>query len=407
MGSARYLLMLVSVAAMLTGALAATNLAIDPYRVRSRAAPSAGQGALDERPGAFWRVAAAVRSNPPRTVILGTSRAQNALRVDHPGFGADDAPVANLALAAASIDQLRLVLVHAHSVSGVRKAIVGLDLESVLGGVRSDFDAAALSGNPDSEPAWLARVRTTLSWSAFMASLTEVRNSGAPVGPNDHDRKLEELGGQRGLFWITEFNNFYARLADLFPRKGGPSMSKSDPRFRQSLVAFRELLRYAHTQGIDLRLFISPVHARYLEWYRRVGWWPLFEDWKRELVAAIAQESRGHPGQSSFPLWDFSGFHPMASEPVPRLGDLTTRMTWYQESSHYSPALGDMVLTRVLGAARFEAIPLHDVRIDDSNIEGHLARLAIEAAGYRAALPGETANVGEMVAYLRRIARTR
>lgn len=219
------------------------------------------------------------------------------------------------------------------------------------------------------------------------------------------DAMLQDFDGQRGIIWAAEFNNFYSRLPYLFP-PGPPGLRwNADKRRAAAMASFRGLLDYARREGIELRMFISPVHARYLEWYQRVGWWPLFEAWKRGLVDAIEAESTAASGRPAFALWDFSGFHALAAEPVPRVGDRSTRMRWYRDTSHYSPELGNLILDRVLGRPVPDGSPLPDARISRATIDRHLAGIRMGAVEYRLSQPGEVANVGEMLTYLRRVAR--
>lgn len=407
MSTSRYLILVVVLSLVMLGLVAATNARLDPYGLAQAASLSdEDRGIKRERPGAFVRKASHAYALRPRAIILGTSRAQGALDVRHLGFVPDDAPVMNLALGALSIEQMRLLLMHAHAISAPRKAIIGLDLESFLGRGRPDFDSAALAGNPDSEPRWLVRVRASLSRHALAAGLAASTGIGRPDERPGFDDMLKELDGQRGVVWVTEFNNFYAQLAQLFPQSDMGNVWQADAKLKAAMEAFRSLLRFARAHDIDLRLFISPVHARYLDWYRHVGWWPMFQQWKRELVAAIAEDAQAHPGAQPVPLWDFSGFHPVATETVPRLGDLDTRMHWYLESSHYSSATGKLILDHVLGYGRSaESSPLPNQRIHRGNIDMHLARLSMDAERYRIAAPGEARNVREMVGYLRRFAR--
>ena len=388
--------------------MAAVNRFVDPYRLRVlERTPQA----LTEAQGAFLHTALAVAAVKPKAVILGTSRAANALEASHPRFRPDDAPVMNLALGAASIRQTRLMLVHAHESSGVRKAVIGLDLEAFLGASRPDFEPAALRGNRDSEPEWIVLVRAMTSRDMFFAAIGSwagglVAANAKPDAAAPKDRfqdRLNSLEGQRGLVWITEFNNFYAQLPLLFP--GASDAWRADGRRANAMRDFRELLDYARANDIELRMFVSPVHARYLEWYRRVGWWPLFENCKRALAESLQEEAKGAPARRPFTIWDFSGFHPLATEPVPRIGDLRSRMRWYWESSHYSRATGDLILDAVLRSGHAASSPLPDVTIDSSTIEQHLNALRVDADRYRQAFPGEAANVAEMVRYLRRIAR--
>jgi hypothetical protein len=413
-----YLILSFGLTAVLTGGIAAVNAHLDPYGLSAAGRGGAYEGVAGaERSGSFWQKALAVRDARPRSVILGTSRADGGIDTRHPGFSAQDAPVFNLALGGLSVDQMRLLLIHAHAISPVRKAVIGLDLEAFLGGGRTDFDPAGLEGNPETEPYSLVRLRLALSRETLSASLARwaALMSAEPVAGAARERsdpqprrvsdELIRQFGQRGLSAVTEFNNFYSRLPVLFPRWLPATRWSDDPRRAATMTAFRDLLGYARQEGIELRMFISPVHARYLEWYRQVGWWPLFEAWKRSLVAAIDDESRANPGRPAFPLWDFGGFHALATEPVPKMGDLSTRMRWYLESSHYSPELGDLVLDRVLGAPGAGASPLPDLRIDAATIDRHLSMLRSQAEEYRYTHPGEVGNVSEMIAYLRRVAR--
>jgi hypothetical protein len=218
---------------------------------------------------------------------------------------------------------------------------------------------------------------------------------------------LKELEGQRLVFRLAELRNFHARPAELFPRWSADSRWEGEPRRAASMQSFRELLSFAREEGIDLRLFISPVHARYLEAYRRVGWWPLFEAWKRALVASLDKEARLHQQRRPFPLWDFSGFNRVTMEVVPARDDLKTTMRWYIESSHYSRELGNVVLDSVLAGkpapARGDSAP--GVLIDATNIEPHLQRIRRDADAYRSEFPAEAAEVAEIVQFIRRSVR--
>ncbi len=407
MVASRYLALVAVVTGALAAAVIGLCLHVDPYGLRAgNRIDNPGETDATERAGAFWRKAFAVHQLMPRTVVLGTSRADSALDSDHPALSAGDVPVLNLALGAAQIEQMRLLLIHANTVSsGLQKAVIGLDIEAFLDRGRSDFHAAALAGNPHSEPAWLARLLVYFSPSALGSAVARLVAPESTLSNPPYEAVLKELEGQRGLVWTTEIKNFYARLAQLFPSAATATRWNANPRRHAAMQSFRELLAYAREHDIELRLFVSPVHARYLEWYRRVGWWPLFQDWKRELVYAIASEQTA-PGPSiAITLWDFSGFHAAATEAVPRLGDLETRMKWYRESSHYSPALGNHMLDLMVSGRSADGSPLPDARIDRGNIEPHLSRQTLDADTWRSAQRGEAENVREMVAYLRRIGR--
>jgi len=152
-------------------------------------------------------------------------------------------------------------------------------------------------------------------------------------------------------------------------------------------------------------MFISPVHARYLEWYREVGWWPLYEAWKRGLVDSVDAAVNEGGQQPAVALWDFGGFHAISTETVPPVGDHRTHMRWYRDTSHYSPDVGDLVLARILGGPGQETSPLPDSRLTKASIDDAISRIRLEALRYRLAVPGESADIGDMLAYLRRVAK--
>jgi hypothetical protein len=411
----RYLTIVLALVVATLGMIASANWLMDPYALRAVDSATPAFEGLNEAQGAFLRNTLTAAWVKPRTVILGTSRAGAGLDEKHPKFARDDAPVLNLALGGASIQQTRLMLTHAQEQRQLRKAVIGLDLEAFLGGGRPNFDVAALRGNRESEPAWFVYARSLWSHDMLLASTERAVAALAPapqdiaipaaVSRDRFDEQLRNLQGQRGLVWITEFNNFYARLPRLFPVWRAGETWYTDAHRASAMREFRALLAYARSQGIELHLFISPVHARYLEWYRRIGWWPLFEHWKRALAESITNEAQDAGATAPFPLWDFSGFHPLATESVPRIRDLQARMRWYFETSHYSRATGDVILNRILDPEDAAASPLPNVRIDASNVERHIHAMQSEADRYRIDYPAEVGNVAEMVRYLRRVAR--
>ena len=379
------------------------NWRVDPFKLGEAglhdALPTEGRITIPEP---FWHKAFRVISIKPAAVILGTSRGDWALDSGHPGFAAR--PAYNLALEGASVDQMHALLVHAQRTRPLRQVVIGLDLEAFLTSGRSDFDPAVLAGNQDSLPPWLNRVRLNLSWRSLGATAESLGPSGRERTATRAQPRLREL---RQVFRSSEFNNFHARRVHLFPRWEPDTRWDAEPRRAASMRALRDLLSFARSESIDLRLFISPVHARYLEAYRRVGWWPMFEAWKRALVATLAAEARAHPEGRPFPLWDFSGFNNVTTEAVPPVGDDKSTMRWYIDSSHYSRQHGNLILERVLESARAQAdgTTAVGVLVDGRNVEAHLRRIWQDADRYRAAYPAEVAEVGKVVEVIRRTTR--
>jgi len=110
---------------------------------------------------------------------------------------------------------------------------------------------------------------------------------------------------------------------------------------------FRQMIRFARRANIDLRLFLDPIHGRLMLALEDAGLLPLYQDWKRRLVQILAEESR-ESGRHSVPLWDFSGFNRVTTEPVPPSNDRKTKVRWFWEPAHYKKETGNLILDRVL-----------------------------------------------------------
>lgn len=381
-------------------AAVAINYFTDPYAIHGRrSTPNAALAAQGKD-----RLYQAHRINAlrPQAVVIGSSRAR-ALRADHPGWSA--APAYNLALPAAVIYEDLRYFQHAHAAGPLRQAVVGLDLLmfNALQGPYQGFSEERLNvdrhGRPN-PPSNTDRV-------ASLLSIDALRDSYRTLLPGTKDReRMRELDENPGLpadapalrtrFRATE-RWFVSGGSAWFPRPR-LAFALRDPDDRQlTLERYRALLALAYRDDIDLRLFISPVHARLLEAMHATGLWPTFERWKRLLVEVNEQAARA-AGKPPFPLWDFSGYNAYTTEPVPRESDPVQQMRWYRESSHYSRALGDRILDRVLGTGTGK--PAGDrsfgVRLTSTTVERHLERIRAERRAYLATYPDDVDEVREI-----------
>jgi hypothetical protein len=159
----------------------------------------------------------------------------------------------------------------------------------------------------------------------------------------------------------------------------------------------RTILRIAHREQARLTLLISPAHARLWEALYQGGLWPVFEDWKRELVHINDDEAR-RARRAPFAVLDFSGFNVYSTEAVPAAGDQETQMRWYWESSHYRKELGERVLDRVLSYRAPEHEPAADfgVQVTPANLESHLAGIRKAHARWRTAHAVEVAEIAAL-----------
>lgn len=341
--------------------VAAFNLLIDPFGLYRLASID---GINRDKPEQnthvrLWK-AHRIRLTEPSGLILGSSRAEYGLDPEHPGWNVDGV-VFNAALPSGSVYEALQYLRHAQAVHPLEKVVLGLDLFmfNATQVTQPDFVPGRLQ-EPGAAPlstGWFRDLAISL-WSidALEASWNTVLGQARPDHvpyltngmrhPERNRLRIVRKGGHHAAF---ASNERYSLVADdgwaKFDRR--PEHVAAD----SPMDSFRELIDFCREQGIDLYLFISPVHARKLEVLWQFGLWEEFEDWKRDLVGVLAEDERNHPRSRPYALWDFSGFNSVTTEPVPPAGDTETVMHYYWEGSHYRKEVGDRILNLLFGKA--------------------------------------------------------
>jgi hypothetical protein len=163
----------------------------------------------------------------------------------------------------------------------------------------------------------------------------------------------------------------------------------------ETLVEFVKMCR-AHR--IRIVLIIYPYHAHVLELFDAADLWRGFEDWKRELVALLVREVPDDAKSGNATLWDFSGFNPYTTEPVPAEGDLAKSMRWYRDPGHFTRELGDLVLARILPQRSTEDADKFGVLLTPKNVEESLARIVQERGLYRDEHPEVRTQILQLMA---------
>lgn len=376
------------------------NLVVDPYGLVGWVDI---KGFNHDKPTVLRRLrmvkAHAVKKHLPDKLILGMSRAEVGLRPDHPAFGGGD--VYNLGLASGTMYEVLRYFQHAHALRPQKQVVVALEFAmfNALKGPSGDFSenrlAVSLAEKAQARD-FSEEMTLLLSWDALSDSLKTLApyRPGlpryTPLGHVEHNDMADWLaihGGHRKRIRDEETRLFQRYL----PVDGKPSFCLFPPGGNPEKNPFRHLqtlLKMTQRDGMDLRLFISPLHARYLEVLREAGLWPQLEQWKRKLVALIKKETNGQ-----VPLLDFSGYHTFATEVVPPAGDEITQMRWFLEVSHFTPALGDEVLNLVLGPENQFFDPRFKRTLTIKNLENQLTAINREGAAYRKKFPKDLAEI--------------
>ncbi len=388
----------------LIAAIVALNFIVDPYIVyRKVLAPGFNdikpraqqQGTLSKRAG--------IAQLRPHALVLGNSRAEIGFDPAHRAWPGTAQPVFNAALPgtglASSIDMLRDAL----QINKPAVAIVGIEFNDFLTDPAAKTPPAP---QPAHTPTTIAAVKrrardvttTLLSLDALTDALLTLK---AQFDPNAATLRADGFNPMRDYAAIARREGYhalflqrdmeYARTYAKAPRNLFIGNSGTSADFE----ALKALLRFARSNGIELKLVIYPYHAHFLDIMQASGLWPVFEQWKRALVEIVAQEAMVS-GATPYALWDFSGHHAYASEAVPHADDKQHIVRWYWEAGHFKKELGDLMLDRVFGLPPQPDAASFGVIISRENVEQHLAALRTQAQHYARANPTEQAYVAKL-----------
>ncbi|WP_052807890.1 hypothetical protein [Methyloterricola oryzae] len=368
----RYLLTVACVAAAILMCVAAINSLIDPWALwgthrypgLSVLKPSIGNHERE-----FEHNLAVIKAWD--AIILGTSRSDRGLDPQHPAFRG--LRTANLAIDGQPPEE-SFNLFDVTTRRGARKAVIGLDFVAANVVLRTPPDSMNVP-----RPASWSRL---ISMNVLRASFeTIIENRRHPVSDPCNSDKAWREDGFRCASSIKENlradarNSFLLHLNSLYRPKPSREFSFANPT-RDPMKAIRALLERAHERGVDLRLLISPSHAWQWEAIYYSKLWDQWEEWKRRIVE-LNRDTAEASGSPPFPIWDFSGYNSITTEKFPPAGDSTTPVFGYWETSHYTKAVGDMVLDRIFGT-RFSSTPVpadFGVSLDVTNLESHLTTI--------------------------------
>lgn len=379
-------------------AVAAANYVVDPWDV-NQFYVSRGFNEYKPNPLAIVRLnkAYGVARLKPAGVAMGTSTAELGLDVGHPAWNGFE-PAYNLSFPGATIGEILAILQAAHSVSPVRRAVIGLDFFSF--NAHREMNAQTLQA-VEIMRSPLARIRTYFTRSMLVASFNTVVHQHRygpyfrPDGRSDTEAFVQWIGRMKGHYNLFAYavqqtvRGLLALPLRRFEFQRGQEQSTLDQ--------FRELLEFARRSGIELRLFFSPYHAWQYETIRAIGLWPSFEYWKQQLAFIADGYARRKDAGPAVALWDFADYSEFTTEGVPEPGDAGARMRWTWDGQHYTRELGDLIQNRMSG----RGVPLPEdfgIRLDARNVNAHLLNVRAHQQQYRQSHAHEVAEVEKIVA---------
>ena len=383
----RYLWILLGVIGGALLGIGAINVVADPFRVFGI---PRRKGVNDHIPNTsgFDRIAKPyeVLRVDPRTVLVGSSTAHSGFLPIAEWQTALPQPAYNYALLGASVHEVRLSLEQALRECPVEAALMVADFFAFNANYRDNerFDSGRLgAATRHAWPGFLAsdlfafclgRDALGLSWTTFHASWRQNAGSAAPPG-TEHDYP-----------WLAHFRNCERSYLD----KWFPSPTRTYDFSSQAgcdrLSDFDMALRVCADRGVHLIVICPPIHARFQEALAVAGAWPIYEEWKRQIALRTRLRQSQINGSGAVELWDFSLFNEITCEPLPAEG--TRPMRYFFDSAHFTPEFGRVILDEVL-----KGTPQFGVRLDQVEIESHLAALRADLQQFRIANPAVVADV--------------
>ncbi len=324
-------------------------------------------------------------------VFLGTSRVEVGL--DPRSAALAGRRAYNAGLAGTNVVEIEKVGRFLLAIRPPAMIVLGLDFLAFTDrrGVEADFAQSGFSGRPLP----LVLLSTLVGAATTAGSVATIAdNLGGEHARVREDGFLRAVGGY-GAGWDggSEFPRRLRKMFLLNPETY--ACYRYDP---DRVRLLRDFVVDARKAGIDVRLFLSPMHVWQLEALRALGLMPIFQRWRSDMAGIVAAVNGATPEIAPLVLWDFGGYNSITTEdvPAPREGTIIRN---YWDASHYTMAVGDRVLERLLnpGASAIMASdfgnPLVTGTVDETN-----AALASGHASFKALRPDEVAIVDALVA---------
>ncbi|MGB3691801.1 MAG: hypothetical protein WBG70_00080 [Spirulinaceae cyanobacterium] len=339
------------------------NIIIDPYGVFNQEdIPGINHAKVNQDNNDRLAKATDITRIKPITLLLGSSRTKQGLDPDHPQI-VKDQPAYNVAINGPNMYEVKRYLDHAIANQE--------NLQTVILGVDFFMFNANLDNQPSFSDARLGKrhliiqdfINIVFSIDAFYASKETLLESGKEAYQNDNY-------GENGFQPNRQANDGNTKW------RFGQSIKlyfelHSDYDFSSKYFAnFEEVVKLCQKHNIDLKVFISPAHATQWESIRSTGRWPVFEEWKRKLVAVT-------------PVWDFSGYNSITRE------NIRDEMNNYSDNSHYTKPVGDLILNRIFSYQEENIPEDFGILLTPENIDSHLAKIRADRENWLKENPEE------------------
>ena len=336
MTMSRYLRIYLTVVSIGLALVAGFNFAVDPYATfRWNTVTGFNDQKTLKRDGGRVNKGIILQRYPFDVLFFGSSSTETGLNPLSPQLAGLRA--FNASLSYTSIPELNKVALFAAQYQTPQTVIIGLDLMLFQHGGKmgGDFADSAFADAP-LLPVVVKRLlfqKTLLdSFGVVIASRKHIQSTFPQYGNHDPS------GGKRHeLDMLREFRG----SIDKYFHANGYLDFEYGP---ENIALLDDVIARYQTKGTKVILFITPYHIIHRFGIALSGAGAAETRWKQDLMAMVdkANDRNGPPVR----LWDFSAPSPITTEPIPaKTGDL---MQNYWDSNHYTAAVGELILARVL-----------------------------------------------------------
>ena len=372
----RFCLVFLSLSLALAVLTAAFAMLADPYEVWgicrrvgfNMSSPKAEEVERLHKPLAFLRLEV-----QPETVFMGTSQVLYAMDMDAYKEMTGKSAF-NFGVRGATIYEQGKVLEHVlASDKRVRDIYLNLDFYSFLEGEylhpakfsKTFLKYEAQYGVPYITPE--SFLQTVFSWDALTDSKDKIKANYKKHWQHPYYMASGKAYEDNLLDFFQRDHWRFTRSLSMMDRDGNYREARLDP---ECLAELRRMAEMCRERGIELHLFIAPIHARHMEIFAEI--WPVYEEWLRALVQVA-------------PVTDFCGYNEITmSEAKPGLVDEETN-PYFWDVIHMKTSLGNRVLRGLLGDR--EALAGFGTVLNQDNVESHIRGMARGRAAWEAAHP--------------------
>jgi len=310
-------------------ALVSLNYLVDPYNfygnniLRANKTQEIGQLRLSK--------AINLKEKKPKSVILGTSRAEFGLDPDHSRFSK---PSYNVATGGSSIYELTHYLEYAIQQGELEQVLLVADFINFNSNEEKkvrDFETYFTGKNKYSYLFSLATLKNTyLTWVGERQKKYTLYDDNGQREKTHNSGNLQRFGGQLKKIYsqATYFNGF-------------DNNNHYRDTGRSSFLDFKRFLELSYKNNLTLDIVFGPNHILHWEAFDHSIGLDKWYQWKMDVVKLneqVAEEFNAEP----FRVVDYAIYHDYTMEklPVSKRGE----MKFHWELNHYKSELGDILL---------------------------------------------------------------